>query len=83
MSDAAVEMTPADYQPAAVQTSDCAAGNVNLHTFTGVVLPVSRLRERIIAFIHGFTAVAFCKGVGVNQNVEPAPNTDSAPIRPP
>jgi len=39
---------------------------VNPHTFTGVALSVSRLREeRIITFIHGFTAVAFCKGVGV------------------
>ena len=51
---------------------------VNLHTFTGVALLVSRLCERTIAFIHGFTltpihwcwgftALAFCKGVGVND----------------
>lgn len=30
-----------------------------------MVLFVSRFRERIITFVHGFTAVAFCKGVGV------------------
>jgi len=45
---------------------------VNPHTFTGAALFFSRLRERIITFIHGLTTAALHKGVGVKVRYIPS-----------